>query len=309
MKHYFVLNPIAGHRDATELLKNKIHNLFLKNNEEHYLYVTKGPNDATIMIKKLCTENETSAHPEDITFYICGGDGTCFEGVNGVVGFPHARMTIVPIGSCNDFLKNFPELDFMDLEALIKGEERLIDVLKVNERYSLNVANIGYDAKVNYDCVRFRYKYKTVKQSYDHALVRNLLKPLGDMVTITADGKEVFHKKALLMAFGNGSFYGGGYKCAPYAKCDDGLIEMVVVKKVGILTFARLVKFYKAGTHLDQAKLRKLITYQQVKEVNIKGEKELTLCLDGETFHMKEVNISIIPKAIRFVFPTPRKLK
>ena len=69
-------------------------------------------------------------------------------------------MTIVPVGSCNDFLKSYPECDFSIIENLIDGEEKTIDVLKVNDRYSLNVANIGYDAKVNYDCVRFRYKYK-----------------------------------------------------------------------------------------------------------------------------------------------------
>lgn len=303
MKHYFIINPIAGRFDSSETIEEKLARIFKNRLDQYEVYITKGPNDATFAIKKYCIQNEALDEPVETTFYICGGDGTCFEAVNGIVGYPHARMTIIPIGSCNDFLKNFKNYDFMDIEALLDGEEKLIDVLKVNERYSLNVANIGFDARVNYDCVRYRYKYKTVKQSYNHAIIRNLLKPLGDKVKIFINNEEVYNKKALLMAFANGGFYGGGYNCAPNAIVDDGLLEMVVVKKVGILTFIRLIKYYKNGKHVDNPRFSKIVTYRRTNKVTIESDNLLCLCLDGETFHMKKVNIEIVPKAIRFVFP------
>lgn len=304
MKHCFIINPFAGRRDSTVELEESLKVIFEKRSDTYDIYVTKGPNDATLEIKRRCNENELKETPEDITFYICGGDGTCFEAVNGVVGFPHARMTIVPVGSCNDFLKSFPQYDFHNLEALIDGEEKDIDILKINGKYSLNVANIGYDAKVNYDCVRFRHKYKTVKQSYNHAIIRNILKPLGDQVDVTIDdGKKIFNKKSLLLVIANGGYYGGGYNCAPKAKCDDGLLDIIIVKKVSIFTFLRLIKYYKAGTHLECKKFKNIITFERTKKIKIEGPKDLCLCLDGETFHTKIVEAEVIQKAIRFVFP------
>ncbi len=304
MKHCFIINPFAGRHDSTKDLEEKLEKIFENRSDTYEIYVTTGPNDATIEIKKRCIANETKEKPEDITFYICGGDGTCFEAINGIVGYPHARMTIVPVGSCNDFLKSYPECDFSIIENLIDGEEKTIDVLKVNDRYSLNVANIGYDAKVNYDCVRFRYKYKTVKQSYNHAIIRNILKPLGDMVKITTDNNEIlFNKKALLIVVANGQYYGGGFRCAPYAICDDGLLDIVVVKKVNILTFARLIKYYKIGEHLANPKFNNIITYGKSQKVTIESDDLLCLCLDGETFHMNKIEIESVPNAVRFVFP------
>lgn len=304
MKHCFIINPFAGRHDSTLELEESLKVIFEKRCDTYDIYVTKGPNDATMEIKKRCQENELKETPEDITFYICGGDGTCFEAVNGIVGFHHARMTIVPVGSCNDFLKSFPSYDFHNLEALIDGEEKEIDVLKINGKYSLNVANIGYDAKVNYDCVRFRHKYKTVKQSYNHAIIRNVLKPLGDQVNVTIDDDEnIFNKKSLLLVIANGGYYGGGFNCAPLARCDDGLLDIIIVKKVSIFTFLRLIKYYKAGTHLECKKFKNIITFRRTKKIYIESPYELCLCLDGETFHTKTIDAEVIRKAIRFVFP------
>lgn len=306
MKHFFIINPIAGRNDSTKKIEAMLSPIFEKRNiksDDYIIYVTKGTNDATIMVKRYCAENESKPQPEDVTFYVCGGDGTCFEVVNGIVGFPHARMTIIPVGSCNDFLKVFKDQNFMDIEALIDGEEKEIDVLKVNDRYTLNVANVGFDAKVNYDCVRFRYKYKTVKQSYNHAIMRNLFSYHGDLVKITSNDEKLYNRKALLMTFANGGFYGGGYNCAPRAKVDDGLLEMVVVNKISILSFARLVKYYKNGEHIGNPRFEKIVTYKQLKKVSVESDNLLCLCLDGETFHVNKINIEILPKAIRFVFP------
>lgn len=304
MKHYFIINPFAGRHDSTKELENKLAQIFKNRSDTYDVYVTSGPNDATLEIKRRCIENEKQEIKEDITFYICGGDGTCFEAVNGIIGYPHARMTIVPVGSCNDFLKSYPEYDFSNIEDLVDGEEKKIDVLKVNDRYSLNVANIGYDAKVNYDCVRFRHKYKTVKQSYNHAIVRNIFRPLGDKAKITIDNEvELFNKKALLIVVANGKYYGGGFKCAPHAVCDDGLLDIVVVKKVSILTFARLIKYYKVGEHIDNPRFKNIVTYATSQKVVIESDDLLCLCLDGETFHMNKIEIESVKEAVRFVFP------
>ena len=309
MIHYFIINPVAGSVDSSEILEEKLKSIFANRNDEYITYITKGPGDCSEEIKRVCEQNEASLNPLEYNFYICGGDGSSFEGVNGVVGFKHARFTIIPVGSCNDFLKTFPEYDFLDIESLIDGVERKIDVLKVNDFYSINVVNIGFDARVNYDCCEMKTKYNDVKKAYNKAIIKNLFKPLGDKVTITVDGEEYFNDKALLMAFANGMYYGGGYKCAPKSSVDDGLIDLVLVKKVGIIKFATLVGKYKKGEHLDNPKFNKIVLYKQIKKATIEGENILCLCVDGETFHVKKIDIEIIPHAVRFVFPNHKIIK
>ena len=60
----------------------------------------------------------------------------------------------------------------------------------------------------------------------------------------------LFEGKSLLLALCNGEYYGGSYRCAPYAIQDDGLMEVSIVKKVSRLTFLRLVGGYKKGEHI-----------------------------------------------------------
>ena len=117
MIHYFIINPAAGIVDSTKQLEEQIEKIFSNRTDEFELYVTSGPGDCSEQIEKVCEENEKKTCPNEYTFYICGGDGSSFEGVNGVVGFEHARFTIIPVGSCNDFLKTFPEYDFLDIES------------------------------------------------------------------------------------------------------------------------------------------------------------------------------------------------
>ena len=39
----------------------------------------------------------------------------------------------------------------------------------------------------------------------------------------------------------NGSYYGGGFKCAPIADITDGLIDLLIVKKVSRIKFLSLI--------------------------------------------------------------------
>ena len=117
------------------------------------------------------------------------------------------------------------------------------------------------------------------------------------------NNNEVIDKTTLLMAFANGGFYGGGYNCAPLADVTDGLLDMVLVKKISVLTFAKLVKYYKAGKHVNNKRFEKIVTYKKCHKVTVESDDLLCLCLDGETFHMNKVDIEIVPQAVRFVFP------
>lgn len=299
MKYYFILNPAAGSGEKGKQFLALYEELKALNKYDVNIYETVGVGDSTRFVAETCTKYKD----EDIYIFACGGDGTMNEVVTGVANYPNAILGIIPTGSCNDFLKAFPGYDFMDLEKQINGEVIPCDLLKVDEFYSLNVTNIGFDARVNYDQIKLRSKYHNVKKAYNAAIVRNVIKPLGEKVVVKADGEELFNGKSLLMAFGNASFYGGGYNCTPQASVNDGLVDCIVIKKVSILTFAGLIGKYKKGLIYDNPKYKKIIRCKKATKVEIEAPKTLTICIDGETIHRNKVTIEVLKHKIRFVLP------
>ena len=302
MKNFFIVNPIAGKGKGVEIVEEKIASLSkeIKNNNECFIIKTTKPNEAKSIVNDIVNKNPN----EVINIFACGGDGTCFEVLNGIIGKENINFGIVPVGSCNDFLKTYPEYDFLDLEKQLLGTVASTDIIKVDDEYILNVVNFGFDARANYDQIRLRPKFKTVKGAYNWALFRNIISPkLGDKVEVFVDEKCVFKGKMLLSAFANAKYYGGGYKCAPLASTTDGLIDMIIVKKVSIITFAKLVKYYKNGEHLSNPKFDKYVKFFQGKKVEIKAEKDLVACLDGETRIKKHYNIKILEKQINLILP------
>ncbi|MBQ6614228.1 MAG: hypothetical protein IIX18_02800, partial [Clostridia bacterium] len=142
MKHIFVLNPMAGDGAHINELREKVARL-----QGAELYETKAPGDATAFIKEYL-----KTHTEDVRFYACGGDGTAKEVAEGVIGQANASMSIYPIGSGNDFVKYFGEVeDFLDIEKTSSAGDVLSDIIHIKceegiEAYSLNVCNFGFEA-------------------------------------------------------------------------------------------------------------------------------------------------------------------
>ena len=297
MKHYFIINPAAGPEDSSLKLKEQIESIFKDKSESYEIYITKASGESYKIAHEV-SNNLT----EDTIFYACGGDGTCFDVINGIVGKPHAHFGIIPIGSCNDFLKTFRPLDFKNVENVINGELKPIDIGKANDYYFLNEINIGFDAKVNDDCNNSKVKNKSVKRAYRNAIIKNFFSKLGDKLTITFDNGSVDYHSLLLVA-ANGQYYGGKYNCAPYAKVDDGKLDLVVVRKISRLKFLRLIKKYEKGEHLDMPKLKKIIDYRLENKLTIKSDKPLCACLDGEIFHWDKIQVEVLPKVIKMIFP------
>ena len=94
---------------------------------------------------------------EPLRFYACGGDGTVNEVANGIIGYDNAAMSVIPVGTGNDFLKNFgDDLDkFRDAENLWDGPQFPMDAIDVNGRVALTIACSGIDARVARDVHNF----------------------------------------------------------------------------------------------------------------------------------------------------------
>lgn len=305
MKHIFVLNPVAGDGLVQSELVPAIERLIAKYELDAEVYLTKAKGDAKLFVRERCLKLRQAGFAGELRFYAGGGDGTLGEVAGGVLGDANASVCCLPYGTGNDFIRNFGEdADFRDPEAQLSFEPQTIDLLMVNGEVCVNVCNMGFDALVAHNVTVMKRKLGLRGHAaYYASVLYCLFKKLGNRLCITVDGDVVANEQILLAAACNGVFYGGGFKSAPSARPDDGLIDLCIVRTLPRSRIARLVNLYKAGKHLQEPSLAPLLIYQKCRKVTVESDEAFIMARDGETEALKKVEIELIPQAWRFCLP------
>ena len=135
IRNIFIVNPKAGQGKGNAKFTDKIKKEAERLGIPVEIYTTAGMGDAEILARQIA--EESNAEPTRI--YACGGDGTLNEVLNGVL---HAgceggagskgneecesgadiAIGVVPIGTGNDFCRNFPEAgDFLDIASQLNS--------------------------------------------------------------------------------------------------------------------------------------------------------------------------------------------
>ncbi len=305
MKHLFILNPVAGMKDRSNMISEVVDKLRLENYEK---YVTVCAKDA---IREVAEQLKNSS--EHIRIYACGGDGTFNEVVTGVIrsGNKNCSVAVVPTGSGNDFIKAFPEIspsEFRDLKKITKADTLPLDVISVTdsesgtEYISVNVASAGFDSAVADGMGKYR-RILGGKNSYNMSLVECFLKYTKYEYTVFCDGEDVFggpHPCMFALA-ANGNYYGGAYKAAPYAKVNDGLMDFVCVDRVSRAKFLKLVDIYKKGEHIEKAP--EIVTWRRCKSMKICSPNRIPFNVDGEIILMRDPELKLLESAVNLVLP------
>ena len=298
MKHVFIINPNAGKYDSRHRIYDMADALREKHGLDVQCILTKKQGHATELARRLCDSGE------ELRFYACGGDGTVNEVANGVIGYDNAAMTVIPVGTGNDFLKNFGGAAplFADAENLWDGPQFPMDAIDVNGRIALTIACSGIDARVAADV----HKYSESplldgKTSYIASLAVNFLfKGIASHWTVTLDD-EVIEDDFSLVSVCNGRYYGGGFMPVAEARMDDGVLNTLVVKKVSRVTFAKFVGPYSKGEYSKFPEYAHCSTPQVLR---IHSEKpDIVTCLDGECMTNSDVTIRLSEKKLNFFGP------
>lgn len=307
-QHLFIVNPVAGKKDRTGIIKKAVERLLLV--EPYEIAVTKCVGDATEIVKSRLDKLSAETF---LRIYACGGDGTLSEVVEGVYKAKNKNCAIgvVPIGSGNDFIKYFetiPVEKFRSLPDMVKGKIDTSDVISVkdheSERISVNIVSAGYDAAV----AKGMEKYKKLplisgKAAYNLSVVECLISKMKHKFTLIADGVEVKDKESdyLFAICANGTYYGGGFKASPLSNIKDGFMDFIRIKTVSRMTFAAFVGSFRKGEHLT--KLKNYCTHMLCKELKIISENIIDVNIDGNIIPMKNPTISVVPNAIQLILP------
>lgn len=295
MEYIFILNKNAGSHHAIELQK-ELEKTY-KGKIDYQIYFTKTKKDATNYIKNYCKTNPD----KNSCFVACGGDGTINEVASGIIGEKNKSFAVLSYGSGNDFIKYYAGKDFLSLDKLFGGKQTQIDAIQVNDSYSVNVVNSGFEAKVG--SIANDIKNKGGKNAYGRGIIKALFTSRKNNIQIKVDGEVITKEKMLLCSFANGKYHGGKYMCAPYAINDDGLMEVCLIHPISLFKFAKMLPHYKRGEHLDMDCIKNYRVYKRAKTAEIFSEKPTELTLDGETLQGTRFLIKILDKAVNFIIP------
>ncbi len=294
MKHLFIVNPAAGREDHTARIRAAAQALWSR--EEFELVVSKGPGDG----RRLAEEAGKSG--QELLVYACGGDGTLNEVVAGAVGYENLTVTCYPCGSGNDFIKQFPNpKGFFQLENYKQSRRERLDLMEVNGRIAVNVCSVGFDARIGTDINAFRrFPLLSGPRAYHASVVVNLIRGVAKPCRVEIQGEDPIDGEHTLVCVCNGGWYGGSYHPIPEANLQDGILDVLVVKKVSRLTVARVISAYQRG---EYAKYPHLIRRFRTEQLKISTPEEEPVNLDGELFHSREISVQVLPGKLNFFAP------
>ena len=295
MRHLFIINPAAGKKNTTAQLEALLEKLSFP----HEVVYTTGEGDA------LRFTREAARSGEPVRVYACGGDGTLNEVVNGAAGHSHVAVTNVPKGTGNDFLKIFgPDYRalFYDLEALAAGPETPFDLIDCNGKLGIDVVCAGVDARIAADVHRYKdWRFISGMGAYVLALLENIFfKGIARPMTVHMGEIRWEDRPASLLCVCNGRYYGGGFMPVGDAMPDDGVLDMLLVRKVSLLTFLRLVGKYAKGLYQQYPEL--ILDYRG-QEASFSAEEPITVVVDGEVMRDNTFTVRLSEKKVNFFYP------
>lgn len=304
MTHVFIVNPVSGKADASLYLVPKLIAAAEAAKISYAVELTRRPGHAS----ELARQYSENGNP--VRLYACGGDGTLNEVFLGAYPYENAQVASVPCGSGNDFVRSFGTVEeFLNLADNIVGTAIPIDLIAVNSGISAAICSVGVDSEVAYHIPKFRrIPLCGGQMAYNLSIVERLLQPMGQKVRITID-QDVLSGNYLICTVCNGVSYGGGYFAAPCADLQDGILDVILVKKISRLRMVKLLAIYKAGKHLHNGavipEFTDIMEYRKAKEVRIEPleKSEMIVNLDGECGPAPVLDAKIMPQAARFVLP------
>ena len=316
--YYFLVNPAS--RSGKGLLVWKKVESYLKEQKIPYrVSFSEHEGHVQELVKGICGEYLEGASP--VNLILMGGDGTLDEALQGIVDFSRINIGYIPTGSGNDFARSFEysEDPIVSLKHILSVKmPRLIDIgeltyenvfeaKKAIERTRLFAVStgIGYDAAVCAGAMRskaknFLNRLGLGKLIYTFVGIKLIFsKDLHETRLVLDDGAEVFFKKCRFIVGMNTKYEGGGFKFAPDASCDDGLIDVLAVGDIEPWDVIKLLPQAMNGRHTKD----KHVHMFKVKSFEVETEKPLYVHTDGEVYAKSgRIKVQVLPKKLRFLY-------
>lgn len=289
IKIFFIINPIAGGIDKTNLAE-ELKKFCDKCKIDHKIEESpKDMNDEKF--RKIIDEWKPDA------LVAAGGDGTAnFAGK--LVLNTDIALGIIPLGSSNALAKNLniPETLPGALDLLQNFHTKEIDTVCVNGIPSLHIIDLGFNAKL---IKRFHKRSLRGVGSYAWCLMQELMHYRFFKYKVHTS-KERIEGKAFSISVTNARIYGTQAAINPTGKINDGLFEICIIKP---FPFYAMVKMFFQLFHktINRSPYSIFIRTKSAVIENIENE---AVHIDGEPVKLSErLELEVMPKSLKVIVP------
>jgi diacylglycerol kinase (ATP) len=228
------------------------------------------------------------------TVVVSGGDGLIHLAVQALAQ-TEVALGIIPAGTGNDAARAL-ELPLDDLsgaaEVVLRGRRRTIDLGRSGDRWFLTVLATGFDTLVAKRGGEVRWPKGPMRYTFAVAAELPRFEPLR--YTLSLDGAERT-EEAMLVSIANLDHFGGGMKIGVGASFDDGLLDVIIVKKLSRLQLVRFFPTVKTGQHVHNPAYERV----QARQVSIAISPPITAYADGERFGDVPLTVECVPGALQ----------
>ncbi|MBC7849855.1 MAG: YegS/Rv2252/BmrU family lipid kinase [Chitinophagaceae bacterium] len=292
-KIIYLINPISGTKSKTVLLET-IQRKTSEREIDFEILPTVASGDYSFLEDKITSEGIKEIG-------ICGGDGS----VNQVVqSLAHLDLNfgIIPMGSGNGLaltagISRKPE---KALEIIFDGIPKRIDAFLVNKQFACMLAGLGFDASVAHE---FAQQSKRGLGTYASLSTKKFFAAEAYPFTIEANNLS-FTTDAFLVSIANSNQFGNNFTIAPEALLSDGLLDIVIVKKVAKpFLIYNVMKQVLAG-HSDKFEnsLASPVIYFQTPSLRITNTENAPLHIDGEPREsLIDMKIKVLPSYFKLI--------
>lgn len=294
-KILYIINPIAGTGSFNQLKKTI----------ERTTHAAGIPFECiTSNVSANYTAVKAKIKEEGFTdVVIAGGDGTVSQVINALRETA-IQFGILPVGSGNGLARTakIPIDPQEAMELIFKETGKPTDGFSVNGQFACMLSGLGFDATVAHSFAR-----QSTRGFYTYA--KEVIKKIGGatpyLFEVSVEGYTL-SLQAYMISIANANQYGNNFTIAPFAKLNDGLLDVfILLKQSKTSMFWQTLKqllgynpISQTGVHAPASK----ILHWQTAALTIQNKEGAALHIDGDPAPLEnELTIRVLPQAFRLI--------
>jgi diacylglycerol kinase (ATP) len=227
-----------------------------------------------------------------------GGDGTINEIVNGIAGHSNIALGVLPLGTMNVFATELglPVNDLASCWKIIQGNKtHRVDLPRANRKHFVQLAGVGLDAQAVKETSRaFKRNFGPLSYLISAVQIASRTPPI-----LRIESEEAATGEGSFVLVGNGRLYGGRFPFFKQAVMDDGLLDVIVFKR---LNYVDIIRYLQDVVFTPQISSPE-VEYFQTKRLRVSSDQIVPVEIDGELVGNCPVEFKIRAGGLRVLTP------